>query len=216
MKCRSCKRRLVSSAHSSRCAPCEAKHKAQLAAFRDAIPKPPAYHLLEHAPGPDRLARPASLPGDAGMSLERTPLKRRTPLAAGYALSAGYDYTAFREGIRAHDGLGCWLRDLLAERQGEHPFDYSPGLLTCAGELDGHHLLRKNRLKQELPAESIAEALRDPRNGILVCRRHHEMLERGLVVLRRDELPARATDFAEDWNLAGWLDRYYPPMRRAA
>lgn len=167
--------------------------------------------------------------------MKRTPLKRKT------SLGCSYDYDAFREGIRFLDGLECWLRRLLRERSDEHPFDCSPGLLTCAGELDGHHLIRKNRLKQEYPHGAFFESdkahpvlltsnpelvthsgislggiLEDPRNGILVCRRHHDMVEGGQVTILRDELPPRVFDFAEEYGLAGWLDRYFPPIGRAA
>lgn len=128
-----------------------------------------------------------------------------------------YSYQAFCETIRDLDGLDCWLRNLLVERQDQWPHDYSPGLLTCAGELDGHHVgIRKNRLKQQLSPDVVDEALNDPRNGVLVCRRHHDLLERGLVVLRRDELPARVFEFAREWELEGWLSRYFPYVGRAA
>lgn len=168
--------------------------------------------------------------------MRKTPLKRKAPLGAGY------DYEAFRDGIRFLDGLDCWLRRLLEERAEEHPHDWSPSILTCTGELDGHHLLRKNRLKQELPygviwqpegwvtidpgkaypldgppeaqvygvgVRTLSAILEDPRNGILGCRRHHDMLEAGQVVIQRDELPPRVFEFAEEYGLLAWLERYY-------
>lgn len=168
--------------------------------------------------------------------MKRTPLKRKS------ALGAGYDYEAFREGIRFLDGLDCWVRRLLEERQLEHPLDWSASALTCAGELDGHHIgISKNRLKQEFPngaffdngkahpvlatsdpelithrGISLAGILEDPRNGVLVCRRHHDMVEGPQLTILRNELPPRVFDFAEEYGLGGWLDRYFPPVGRAA
>ena len=129
----------------------------------------------------------------------------------------GYSYEAFCRGIVERDGPGCFVAALLKRRRAEHSVDYSPGLLECRGEMDGHHAgIRKNRLKQEVPADRLAVALSDPRNGLLVCRRHHDLLERGLVVLRREDLPLCVDEFAAEFGLEGWLDRYVGRRREEA
>jgi hypothetical protein len=167
-----------------------------------------------------------------------------------------YDYARFCQGIAALDGEGCWLAAFLAQKQAELPHDYSPGLSKCDGQLDGHHILKKGRLKQEAPfpcrrcagrgtvvrngpseyeydshypcsscttdrtalrgtgEAPLSVVLEDARNGILVCRRHHDLLECALVVLRRQELPGRFEEFVADYGLDGWASRYY--MRDAA
>jgi hypothetical protein len=132
-------------------------------------------------------------------------------------VAVSYDYELFCALVADLDGTSCFLADLLRQRQRRYPHDYSPGLLTCDGIMDCHHLIRKNRLKQErrlieASGRALEKVLEDPRNGVLVCRRHHDLLERALVVLRREELPVRVFEFASELGLEGWLERYYLPQ----
>jgi hypothetical protein len=99
----------------------------------------------------------------------------------------------------------CFIARTLATRKG-----LSDGLLDCDGVWDRHHLIRKNRLRQELASEVAQLAVEDDRNLVTTCRRHHELVERALVRLHRDELPDQIEAFATDFRLEGWLDRYYP------
>lgn len=104
----------------------------------------------------------------------------------------------------------CFIARTLATR------DVPAGLLNCDGPWDRHHLIRKNRLRQELADEVAELAVQDDRNLVTTCRRHHELVERALVRLHRDELPEQIEAFAADFRLEGWLDRYYPPRAEAA
>lgn len=94
-------------------------------------------------------------------------------------------------------------------------------LLDCDGPLDGHHVgLSKQWLKREFPHgvidtepvepgvlyallpgthdayRRLPELLNDSRNGILACRRHHDLIERHLIVVRRGDLPSSVEEFA--------------------
>lgn len=45
---------------------------------------------------------------------------------------------------------------------------------------------------------SLADLLNDPRNGVPCCNRHHNMLERHLIVVRRGDIPAHVEEFAAE------------------
>jgi hypothetical protein len=130
-----------------------------------------------------------------------------------------YDYQAFCRAIARLDGPGCFIHRLLVQREHDGA-DFPLGLLLCEGVIDGHHLIRKNRLKQELsrPFSELVGGyvFEDARNGILACRRHHDLVERGLVVVKAEELPRRVHAFVAEYDLEGWLDRYYRPEADAA
>jgi hypothetical protein len=137
----------------------------------------------------------------------------------------GYSYEAFCGAVEALHGSRCWVVGVLAGRGAAVP----SGLLRCDGQVDGHHLIGKNRIKQELPSgtmgpylmvdrdppkevpgRSLGEILNDGRNGVPACRRHHDLVERALVRIAREELPAEVFEFAAELGLGGWLERYYP------
>lgn len=112
------------------------------------------------------------------------------------------------------------------------------GLLRCDGPLDGHHLLSKSWLKREFPHGAIdtepvekgvlyallpgthdayrrlPDLLNDPRNGILACRRHHDLIERASVQLRAAELPRCVFEFAAELGdrAVGRLERDFGPL----
>lgn len=116
--------------------------------------------------------------------------------------------------------------------------DWIPGgLLDCDGRMDAHHLLAKQWLKREFPNGAwalypvgdgawvepdeeggdwhwpLGAILSDPRLGILACRRHHDLLERALLRIHREELPARTFDFAAELGprAEARLERDYRP-----
>lgn len=164
----------------------------------------------------------------------------------------GYDYPAFLHAVIIRRGHGCWVGKLLRGRR-EHwlrsrapgaamPWDLDPGLLMCQGELDGHHLVSKQRIKREFERlnpldewpvlinrnwstggpfepvrwESLAEMLMDPRNGVPACRRHHDLLERRLVVPTRAELPVGVEEFAAEVGMVWSLERDYGAVESEA
>lgn len=121
------------------------------------------------------------------------------------------------------------------------PPELDPALLGCQGQLDAHHLVPKQRIKREFHRlnpldewpvrinrawadggsefvswESLAAMLMDARNGVIVCRRHHDLLERRLVVPARAELPRGVEEFAAVVGMGWSLDRDYGPVKRAA
>jgi hypothetical protein len=51
---------------------------------------------------------------------------------------------------------------------------------------------------------SLADLLNDGRDGVGACRKHHDMVEARQVVIRRDELPVEAVEFATELGL-GWF-----------
>jgi hypothetical protein len=141
-------------------------------------------------------------------------------------------YRDWQERIAMLDGRRCWMR----------------GTVLCRGELDGHHLIPKQRIKRafphgagvgspwgpiragergidrylimatvggedvdiaELPVRTLDELLWDERNGILLCRLHHDRLEQRLFVPARSDLPARVEEFAAELGLGWSLDRTF-------
>lgn len=52
---------------------------------------------------------------------------------------------------------------------------------------------------------SLADLLNDGRNGVLGCRRHHDMVESAEVKIRRGELPAEFVEFATELGLDWFL-----------
>jgi hypothetical protein len=131
----------------------------------------------------------------------------------------GYSYTAFGEGVLALDGPGCFVRRLLYAR--------GDVLTPCAGPMEAHHVLSKQWLKRAYPrgleqswlggpvvvCGTLGDLLSDPRNGLLVCNRHHNLaFNRRLVEVGHDELPARARLFAVELGERAVfrLERDYP------
>ena len=73
----------------------------------------------------------------------------------------------------------------------------------CDGRLDAHHLIRQQVLRRKAPEE----ARMDPRVGVALCDRHHTLVTRAMVRLRRDEVPAQAWAFAAQYDLRDELER---------
>jgi hypothetical protein len=101
--------------------------------------------------------------------------------------------------------VNCFVASLLTDR----PVPAS--LKDCGGPGERHHLIRKNRIKQELSPSLAEKALGDLRNMVPVCRKHHEHVENRRIVIRREDLSPEFDDFCRDYGLEGWADRYFPP-----
>jgi hypothetical protein len=148
--------------------------------------------------------------------------------------TTGYDYAGFVRGVEQLHGTGCFVRRVLIARLRAGKLDMPNTVLSCDGLLDGHHVLSKERVKQRfpfggekwpdsnvvMPLDRIAipppgteialgELLSDPRLGVLGCRRHHSLIENGVIVLARRELPAEVDSVAVEFGLDAWLDRDY-------
>lgn len=149
-----------------------------------------------------------------------------------------YDYPRFLYAVARHRGRKCWLRQLLLTRSQEEMGEWSAmvrekGISVpmderatdwrrfgdCDGPMDAHHLVSKQRIKRDWPhplwfpdgdLPTTAAVLMDVRNGVIVCRRHHDLLERRLVVPSRAELPEDAVEFAEEVGMGWSIDRDYP------
>lgn len=100
----------------------------------------------------------------------------------------------------------------------------------CAGPLDAHHVLPKQRIKREFPsgatvgpdgvlrpvravedAEVTLDALlADARNGVPVCRRHHDLLEGRRVRLPRRTLDGDFPAFLATLGLGWWEEKQWP------
>lgn len=80
--------------------------------------------------------------------------------------------------------MSCWIKC----------HDLSDSL--CDGPWDECHFISK----QTLRASGDHEYLGDDRNLRRMCRRHHNALDRGMIVLRYGDLPASVHEFAFDLN----------------
>jgi len=97
----------------------------------------------------------------------------------------------FRVAVRAVDGR-CLAHD--------DPAD-------CEGEIHAHHVVYQQTLRKL----GLSELRWDPHNGMALCERAHRRHHSGHEKLRRDQLPQRCVDFAEQHGLAYVLDRFYAP-----
>lgn len=79
----------------------------------------------------------------------------------------------------------------------------------CDGALDPHHVIPKQRLKQRhgLSPAQRRELAWDARNGVPVCRRHHELLTNRVMRLPHEVVPGEVFAFAHDYGLDHLLDR---------
>jgi hypothetical protein len=91
-----------------------------------------------------------------------------------------------REGFDACHVLSkSWLKDT-----------YPHGVWTASGEpLDPG---RANMVLGPDDVRALADLLTDPRNCVLNCRRHHGLMDRKLVVVRRADLPGSVEEFAAE------------------
>ena len=96
-----------------------------------------------------------------------------------------YSYPDFHAAVLKHSQL-CAMR----------------GRGDCDGHLDAHHLVRQQVLNRKAP-----EARMDARIGVPLCDRHHTLVTRAMIRLRRDEVPAQAWAAAADYAIRDELER---------
>ena len=107
------------------------------------------------------------------------------------------DYSSFYRGVVDLHGEGCWAcRTDDANRWKCH--DRSMGFY------DAHHLIAQRTLRRELDADSFTAAVKDPRNGVLLGRYHHSLVEHAMC---RIELPPEVWAFGADWGLVWAVER---------
>jgi hypothetical protein len=139
--------------------------------------------------------------------VKRTPIDRKTQLKR-----------RARPPIGTREQREAWKREVCAE-----------GYATCSvpggeheGPIEAHHVISQEKLKDyarglRLDADQLAELIWDKRNGIAVCRRHHDLHTRAIVRLPRAAVTPEAREFAHELGLERLIDRGYPrdPRRSA-
>lgn len=149
---------------------------------------------------------PAACPTDAGDRVKRPgPLRRRRKR---------------RDPARPLEWLpyspGWW-----ADRVDQHP---EPIILSSTQSNEDwrfdkvvrHHVIPQQTLRNHADVRRVKPWILvwDPRVGIKVSKRRHERHHSGHEPIRRDELPARVFEFAEEMGLGWYLDRHYPKETR--
>jgi hypothetical protein len=99
-----------------------------------------------------------------------------------------------------------------------------PGLRDCDGRIQNHHAITQARIKDLLKPRRVhlmedselrerkallSKALKDPRNRIDACVRHHQLWHNGRIVVPRDSIPSSLEQFAQDYELVWDLDRQF-------
>lgn len=102
---------------------------------------------------------------------------------------------------------------------------------ACDGRIQAMHLIPVRVLKNEhfeqtrqadrlgTPAPlagRLDEAIADGRNGIAGDERTHNLIDRCLLEVSRDRLPARLWDFIEEFGLEAVAERMWPSEQRRA
>ena len=83
------------------------------------------------------------------------------------------------------------------------------GTHRCEGPLDAHHVVPRLALRNAVEEGQRDEAIYDPRNGIPLCRRSHELVSVGAMKIAVDSLPEQVFRFAQDWDVTWLLEREY-------
>ncbi len=126
--------------------------------------------------------------------------------------------TWLEELVREH-GRDCWVCTVMLPQTMRHDFlsrrHEHERCRVLSMELDGHHIITKGLLKREFcgaisdstTAMTSEYRLWDPRNGVPVRRRHHDMLTSGQLKIPRALIPEQTVEFAEELGLGWVLDR---------
>lgn len=107
-----------------------------------------------------------------------------------------------------------------------HPFA-PKGIRDCDGRLQNHHAIKQQTIRRLMaPARphmmlddelrvikaALAKALRDPRNSLSACKRHHALWHNGRIRVSRGDIPSELEDFAAEYELVFELDRQFGPL----
>jgi hypothetical protein len=83
----------------------------------------------------------------------------------------------------------------------------------CDGELDPHHLIRKQLLRDAfMRREDRLDHIYAPEIGVPLCRRAHELVTVHSTNVFREEVPARAVDWALEHEVVHLLERCCPSL----
>jgi hypothetical protein len=111
--------------------------------------------------------------------------------------------------------------------------EFAPaGIRDCDGRVQNHHAIRQQTIRRLMaPARphmmldvelrqmkaALAQALRDPRNTLWACKRHHQLWHNGRIRVPRADVPEGLEEFAAEYELLFELDRMFGvPEREAA
>lgn len=131
---------------------------------------------------------------------------------------SGYDYPAFLDAVRRErrtGPTGCFYCDIVLE------MTCGPAAVRSAQErcakvsgfvVDAHHAgVPKQVLKREFPHgdedRALDDLLMDPRNGVLLRRYHHDLIEARTVSIPLVALPEATLQFVDELGLRWYLDK---------
>lgn len=102
-------------------------------------------------------------------------------------------------GFRRRPGQEGFWRAVTNDGEGpcamRHEGAYAP---ECDGPMEAHHYLPKRMLDDD--------QAQDPRNGVALCRRHHDLVERAVLYAPR---PPQYVQFLLQWGLSGLSARVH-------
>ena len=107
------------------------------------------------------------------------------------------DYSAFYRAVAERDDHAC-------QACRAFPEDRWKCVNRSGAILDAHHVIPQRVLRRELPPGKRERALRDPRNGVLLGRWHHGMVEHAMRTL---PVPEHVEQFCREYGLEWWLTR---------
>lgn len=74
--------------------------------------------------------------------------------------------------------------------------------------LEWHHVVSVQRLRRLVLADELNDAIADPRNLVATCRPCHERIERAMLQLTVDQLPAQFWRFVAEYDLVAGVPRH--------
>jgi hypothetical protein len=126
-----------------------------------------------------------------------------------------------RMSISEKEAREAWTLAVLAKRcgcsrvSGKRSYgnggDNPVGDALCDGPIDAHHIISKQYIKlKTYPAapEAILDILYDPRNGIPLCRKHHQQVDTNYILLHEDQIAPHAFDAISFAYQHGFYQRY--------
>lgn len=76
----------------------------------------------------------------------------------------------------------------------------------CEGRLEAHHVIAAQALRKR----GLGHLVTAPANGMSLCERHHRRHTLGLERIPFSALSQAAVEFADEFGLRWWLERFYP------